>query len=155
MEITFQPPHKCIRCEHVLPVSKFWSQRSGKPNNVCKSCTAKTAKVWKSKNPERIRAYSRNWYRRNPIALHRHKLMYRYGISLEEFDEKLKQQKFCCAICKEKEKKHQHLSVDHDHTTGINRGLLCDRCNRSLGGFRDSVLFLSSAIEYLKKWGPQ
>ena len=76
--------------------------------------------------------------------------MYRYGISLEEYNKKLSDQNFCCAICGEPETKTQHLSVDHDHSSGVNRGLLCDRCNRSLGGFRDSEKILVKAVEYVR-----
>ena len=78
--------------------------------------------------------------------------MYRYGISLDEYNKMLSNQNFGCAICGESGKKTQHLSVDHDHASGTNRGLLCDRCNRSLGGFKDSEIILIKAIEYLKSF---
>jgi len=42
------------------------------------------------------------------------------------------------------------LVVDHDHKTGDIRGMLCHNCNRALGLFKDSVVNLKSAIEYLE-----
>jgi hypothetical protein len=52
-----------------------------------------------------------------------------------------------CAICFNA----RFLAVDHDHDTEQVRGLLCEHCNRGLGFFRDSVLALESAIEYLQR----
>lgn len=43
------------------------------------------------------------------------------------------------------------LVVDHDHTTGKVRGLLCHNCNRALGLLQDNKSYLQSAINYLKK----
>lgn len=59
-----------------------------------------------------------------------------------------------CAICGQKEgtenRRATRLALDHDHRTGIVRGLLCSLCNTSLGGFRDSEKLLQRAQEYLK-----
>jgi len=43
------------------------------------------------------------------------------------------------------------LYVDHCHSSGKVRGLLCHHCNTALGKFQDSVEVLSSAIDYLRK----
>jgi hypothetical protein len=62
-----------------------------------------------------------------------------------------------CAICgKEEYSKDRignikQLCVDHDHTTGKIRGLLCNNCNRGLGFFQDSSEYLKSAIAFLNK----
>ena len=61
-----------------------------------------------------------------------------------------------CAICKNQEtRKHKgklrNLSVDHCHATGIVRGLLCSRCNISIGKFEDNSELLRSAADYLDK----
>lgn len=39
--------------------------------------------------------------------------------------------------------------VDHDHLTGVVRGVLCYYCNNGLGKFMDSIPNLESAIKYL------
>ncbi len=78
---------------------------------------------------------------------------YRSGINRGKFrsvisDEALKELKQSvtqCVICGVEEK----LVVDHDHTTGEIRGLLCNHCNRGLGHFRDDPMLLEFAAQYL------
>lgn len=48
-------------------------------------------------------------------------------------------------------KKNNKAAIDHDHKTGIIRGLLCGLCNMGLGSFRDNPEHLASAILYLNK----
>jgi hypothetical protein len=74
----------------------------------------------------------------------------RYGLAYEDYLAMLNGQDGVCAIC------HQHetyegldLSIDHDHSTGKVRGLLCQSCNTGLGKFRDSVELLERAKLYL------
>ncbi len=60
-----------------------------------------------------------------------------------------------CAICGLPETrvvkgKLNRLAVDHDHTTGRVRGLLCFRCNTCLGRFEDNVELLRAAEAYLE-----
>jgi hypothetical protein len=113
---------------------------------------------WKKDNIEKTRSYSREWGRKHPENSHKHKLKNRYGLSLDEYNQKLNLQNGLCAICGQPETKVgrgrvQHLSVDHCHKTGMNRGLLCDQCNKTLGNMRDDISLLYKAIEYLKIWG--
>ncbi len=51
-----------------------------------------------------------------------------------------------CAICHEVAPR---LAIDHDHSTGAVRGILCDPCNMGLGHFRDNPELLAEAIRYL------
>lgn len=73
-----------------------------------------------------------------------------FGITLEQYNEVLKYQGGKCAICKRsvREFKNQ-LAVDHCHTTGLLRGLLCWGCNKALGVFRDDLKRLKEAVSYL------
>lgn len=77
-----------------------------------------------------------------------------YGITLEEYDTMRVVQDHRCLICNDHElevaAKHKTLYVDHCHTTGKVRGLLCHNCNIGLGNFRDNEERLLSAIEYLR-----
>jgi hypothetical protein len=73
-----------------------------------------------------------------------------YGITREEFAEMSTAQRDLCKICNRPPTGKTRLSVDHDHTTGIIRGLLCDPCNKGLGHFRDDINLLAAAIEYLQ-----
>jgi PleD family two-component response regulator len=63
----------------------------------------------------------------------------------------LKQQNERCAICDELLDKAEKTHIDHNHTTNKVRGILCHGCNTSLGGFKDSISILKSALEYLSK----
>ena len=73
-----------------------------------------------------------------------------YGISSEQYQEKLKYQNYGCAICKKKQTT-KALAVDHCHTTGKIRSLLCGPCNTGLGQFQDNPDLLLKAAEYLKE----
>ena len=77
-----------------------------------------------------------------------------YGISLDDYNRMLEKQGGCCAICHGDDPKSptrvNHWYVDHCHTTGKVRGLLCNACNRALGNFGDSIENLERAILYLK-----
>lgn len=80
-------------------------------------------------------------YKRN------YSLLRNYGISGIEYSILLEKQKGVCFICGKRQKKS--LAVDHCHKTGKIRGLLCDRCNRGLGFFKDSAENLLRASHYI------
>lgn len=92
---------------------------------------------WKQANPDRIRLISRR------------KKLASYGLTLEDYDAIFRAQGGVCAICSEKCRQNALLSVDHDHSTGAVRGLLCHTCNTGLGMFSDDPDILRKAIEYL------
>lgn len=77
-------------------------------------------------------------------------MKHKYGLSLEEYKAMLTEQGGVCKICKRPDELRSHLSVDHCHATGKIRGLLCDRCNTSLGKFRDDPELLRKAADYLE-----
>ncbi len=70
----------------------------------------------------------------------------RYGITSEEADLMLAEQNGVCAICRVASAVH----VDHDHSTGRVRALLCFNCNGGLGQFRDDPFVLQMAVFYLQ-----
>lgn len=72
-----------------------------------------------------------------------------YGITEADYNLLLKYQKFVCAVCKSPPKT-KSLHVDHNHVTGLVRGLLCFRCNKLvIGKFNDPKLFYNAYL-YLK-----
>ena len=78
------------------------------------------------------------------------RLQRQYSITEELYSKIFQKQEGRCAICN----CHQHyqrLSVDHDHKTGMVRGLLCTNCNRGLGRFFDSAIRLSAASAYITR----
>jgi hypothetical protein len=72
-----------------------------------------------------------------------------FGITLNEYLDMVEQQNYVCKICGG-DSEYKGLAVDHDHKTNRIRGLLCDRCNRGLGHFKDDIKYLQKAIDYLE-----
>lgn len=109
---------------------------------------------------EKRTLYMREWKKRRreiePDYEHGVSISKQYGISKAEYQTILSKQNGACAICKSGEtsicnrsNKIRRLTVDHCHTTGKIRGILCSRCNRALGFFKDDIENLHSAIKYL------
>ena len=80
-----------------------------------------------------------------------------FGLTLNDFNSILKAQGNMCAICdidhdvyKSSSYKNKCFAVDHCHTTGVIRGLLCEKCNRALGYFNDNREYLLKAVSYLE-----
>lgn len=69
-----------------------------------------------------------------------------YGMSIQQVEEMRLKQGGKCKICHRQEK----LGVDHCHTSGMVRGLLCMQCNMVLGRTGDSISRLESMIDYLR-----
>jgi len=68
-----------------------------------------------------------------------------YGLSAEQYDALLARQGGRCAICRARPKS-KRLAVDHDHSTGAVRGLLCSRCNHELMGSAWDSLAIATAL---------
>jgi hypothetical protein len=79
------------------------------------------------------------------IRARRLKYKRKYGISEEIRDQMAADQGYRCLVCKQK----APLCVDHDHESGVVRGLLCKQCNTGIGMFRDNPVLLNHAIKYL------
>lgn len=105
---------------------------------------------------ERAKAQARENNKRHPHTKRNGRLKADFNITLEEYNALLEAQGGVCAICgtkatgvREPGKREHSMYVDHDHATGVVRGLLCSRCNFGLGQFRDSPELLLKAVEYL------
>lgn len=72
-----------------------------------------------------------------------------YGIQPEDYDRLYAQQGGRCFICQRATGRTKRLAVDHDHATGLVRGLLCKQCNWLLGHARDNPAMILRAVEYL------
>jgi hypothetical protein len=89
--------------------------------------------AWLSKNKARTKQQQQQYNRKR-----------RYGISESEYQAMRQRQLDRCAICG-----NVADVIDHDHKTGLVRGLLCRPCNVALGGFRDDPELLRAASFYL------
>lgn len=72
-----------------------------------------------------------------------------HGLSRNEVAARLARQGGQCAICLLSDVKHWH--GDHDHTTGLFRAVLCNRCNMALGLFKDEPERMRVAAAYIER----
>lgn len=96
---------------------------------------------WRLANPDRIKENNRANRRRERFKQH--------GIAEEDYLAMMQERDGLCDICRKECPVVGSLSIDHDHSTGRIRGLLCKQCNSGLGFFRDSCENLARAIDYL------
>jgi len=104
------------------------------------------------KNRERILEKNAEWKAKaRTIGWSRtdnnHYLGYKYGITLDEYEEMLAGQNGVCASCGTPPAGRK-LAVDHDHETGVIRGLLCQPCNTALGLLQESPDRVASLLAY-------
>lgn len=149
---------QCGRCKKLLPVSAFYpnyGRRSGLAPN-CKSCQVEYTRNWQREHAEAFNAYQRTyrqqWQAANPekakkIRRERH-VAKNYGLTLEEYEQLTNQP--TCAICDVEFGPDLKPCLDHCHSSGRIRGVLCTHCNFGLGYFRDDVECLRRAIDYLQ-----
>ena len=110
---------------------------------------------------ERKREYMRAYQQNNREAVRARQIKSKYGLTSDMFASLLESQFGACAICAGpphpvvRNVKRQgvvpQFVVDHDHSTGAIRGLLCHSCNSMLGMAKDSPANLRSAAHYLEK----
>jgi len=124
---------------------------------------------YRAKNRIKLNAYSRERYQKKSkeercIAANKYRLKHpeseyntylkrRYGVSREGYNRLFESQNGCCAICgRHQSEMKKRLSLDHNHETGKNRALLCNKCNVAIGLFYEDPSILEAALEYLQKW---
>lgn len=95
--------------------------------------------------------YMKAWRIKEPDKAKSADLKKQYGITIDDYNKKLQFQDCKCAVCGSLQGKRA-LAVDHNHTTGEIRDLLCHRCNTSIGLMDESIDKLKSLIAYLEKW---
>lgn len=130
---------KCSKCKVEKPLSDFHNASAGKfgKHHYCKSC-------WSAHRKEKYN-YENAYNRRIRSS---------YNLTLDEITSMHKAQDKKCKICGtayDEVSKHGGLYIDHCHSSGKVRGLLCAKCNQLLGACGDSVVILQSAIDYLQK----
>ena len=132
---------RCSTCKIEKNLVEFNKNKSGKlgVHNQCRDC----GKKWKPTLEQKLR------YNKNTREWNRKKLS---GFSQEDFDNKLKEQNYKCAICKTDDPGKTNWHADHNHDTKEKRGILCHKCNTGIGLLQDNIDILCSAIEYLRNY---
>jgi len=132
--------------EKVRQSSKNWSRNNKEIINQ-----KRRERRQRPENREREKELAKINYHKNTSRARNAQLKRNFGISVEEYDKLLKKQNDKCAICEAVScRSGKRFAVDHDHKTGLVRGLLCFACNTSLGKFNDSQELLYKAISYLQ-----
>lgn len=140
----------CVTCRLELPLGNFTLDTKSKDRlkSQCKSCRSNYSKARRLVRADYLRIQSRDWARNNPDKVKDCHYRSKYGINLVEFDLLSQNQNGKCRLCDKVPK--GRLVVDHSHTTGKIRGLLCRSCNGALGVLGDDEQSLLKAINYLK-----
>lgn len=132
---------ECLKCGIEKPESDFYSfkdkwQERSYLSSRCRPCH----KEYKKENPSATA--------RNRKA---EKLKLRYGLTYEDWEALRENEGYACMICGITEAElDRRLDVDHCHSSGKVRGVLCNPCNTVLGHAKDSVGILKAAIAYLE-----
>ena len=138
-----QEMKQCKKCKQWKPFEMYSYKRpkNRKPGLQprCKSCCSEDTRIWNLKNKET----SRERY-----------LQRRYQMSENEYDSMLLFQNNRCLLCdvefNDTKFGPDFPVVDHCHTSGKVRGILCNECNRGLGYFHDNPEALSKAASYVQ-----
>lgn len=159
----------CNKCGQTKPLSEFYANTRMRDGhlNACRGCVGTAARAYKEKNLERhklkMRAYRAEHRDRLLVRQREYKVENRDRLAAlkrsaetrftpELWALMLTHQGHRCAICeKDLRTVPQHLvHADHCHATGNPRGILCHRCNTSLGQFNDDPALLRRAVAYLE-----
>ena len=128
---------RCCRCREIKDINLFRGQHLTSQYPYCLPCV-----------------------RESHCESHRKRLIYnKFNITKEDYQKLILDSNNKCKICKQPElhinhasKKTLSLTVDHCHTSGLIRGLICRNCNLMLGNAKDSIKTLRAAIRYLNKY---
>ena len=154
---------KCKKCNETKDLSEFSISKNKKASGgyylsercVCKSCVTKMSneaikKRCGSETEEGLLAYKN-------LKNFKHRLKKNYGLTIESANAILDSQEHKCAICfnpiffyvGKLGDRNSVACIDHEHSTGNVRGILCHRCNVAIGLLRDDVSLLDRAKSYL------
>ena len=103
-----------------------------------------TKRKYREAHREQLCALARKEYKEHPERAKIRKLKYKYGV-LDGGKQLLAERGEVCQLCGKEE---NPLSIDHNHITGVVRGLLCKTCNVGLGMFHDDPALLRKAADY-------
>ena len=154
--------YRCTLCREMLPRDAYGyrglNARKGLREGAdyyCKACRS-AYHAERMSDPERRRRAAeakRRSKERNPDGVWASYIAKTFGITADDYYRMLEEQGGVCAICGSDEPRGRSkvkFSIDHCHTTGKVRGLLCGPCNTGIGHLKDDVTVLAAAIDYLE-----
>lgn len=165
---------RCRKCTTIYALRMYYKKRDGltipkdKENKRCPGCKEtkpRTKDYWHIMKPTpfyktpQLGSYCRKcvvvrtakWREENPTMRKASDLRKTFGISYDEYMVMWKEQGGVCFVCKQPQvKRRKYLDVDHDHSTGAIRGLLCEPHNQAIGMFKDNPAWLRAAADYIE-----
>jgi len=130
--------HLCPKCKEEKPLEKF------KSFYVCKECSkAYERKRWASQPQEKRRA---KW------------LKTKYNLLYATYEQMFLEQNGKCKVCDidisitTSSNSHSTACVDHSHSTGKVRSLLCNHCNRALGLLKENEKVIANLLKYIRSF---
>ncbi len=130
----------CSRCGIDKPFSEY-PKRADRPIGVrpaCRECQRKIDTQYRTTEKGKRKTRKQLWKQAG------------INITYEEYTKKYETVGGRCEICGDLK---DNLCVDHDHRTGIIRGLLCTPCNLAIENLKESPEIMNNAITYIKKYG--
>ena len=125
----------CPHCRQTKNRTEFYRSNASRGfHSWCKVC-CRAAGRKRVRDPKKRRQYT---------------LKSRYGLSSADLTQLRLAQKNKCGLCAQP-LQHNHFHIDHSHTTGEIRGLLCPRCNVAIGLFHDDPELIKAALCYLER----
>lgn len=130
-----------------------WRYDNRTPEQIAKATerNKRNGKIWRTLNKARESELKAEYREANRDRINIQQRCVRYGIEYEDYMRMLEEQNAVCAICLRPPCVQRNLSIDHCHTTGKVRGLLCHKCNMALGKLDDDPETILRAHAYLKK----
>lgn len=142
----------CCGCGQVKPLEEYYKRGKQGIESKCRSCCRARSRAYRAANHEALkvkwRAASVKYRDRHPGHARELHLKRAYGITVAEYESRLRDQHGVCAIC-ERPPGKKRLHVDHAHETNRVRGILCSKCNRGIGNFAHNPKLLQRATAYL------
>ena len=135
----------CRMCNELKDIGSFaihMNKGKMRPFSYCRPCNNKRRNLIRKQNLIKTREMWRSQHLKSA-----------YGITIDEYNVVLSSQGGVCAICgSEKGDAGRRLCVDHNHVTGRNRGLLCNKCNYAVGLIGDNPEVAKNLTDYLIKY---
>lgn len=132
---------ECAKCGVIKPNDEFYSHTH--IGRTCKPCGVQVRKKWKKDNPE---AYSESCSKSNAKR--------KYGEDGLELWHRIRAGE-PCQVCGRVDSNTKNMHIDHNHTTGKVRGILCNSCNMALGSMREDPEAIVKLLHYLIKYEPE
>jgi 5-methylcytosine-specific restriction endonuclease McrA len=166
---------KCSKCGELKPLTAYYraggNSREGLRGD-CIPCNLASKAERHRLNPEPARRRTRAWRLANlerananqqafvasggkRLSDRKSHLKRKYGMTLEQYQAMLDSQGGGCLICGRPPRDDISLHVDHDHSTGNVRGILCFCCNNALADFQDNPELLRKAASYVTSHDPE